>query len=304
MAASLPDPSLWTPALAGRHRLLHSPAGRLSLYDTGPEAADPDRPPLLLVHSVNAVASAAEVAPLYEHYGRQRRVFALELPGFGDSERSDRLYTPRLMTDALHAAVAVIRAEHGGVPVDLLAVSLSAEFAARTWVESRHSLRRLALVSPTGLRGRRAARAPAGGTRVIPWLYRVLTWPVWSQGLFAQLTRPAVIRYFLRRTQGSPQIDERLWREGVRMARQPGARHAPLHFVAGRLFSADVNAVYEAVTGPVWVSMATRGDFTDYRLRDTLTGRMNWRFETVEGGALPYFEDLPAFTARLDPFWL
>lgn len=293
----------YAPALAGRHRLLLTPVGRLSLYETVPQQADPDLPPLLLVHSVNAVASAAEVAPLYGHYGRQRPVFALELPGFGASDRSDRLYTPRLMTDALHAAVAAIRAEHGGGAIDLLAVSLSAEFAARAWVESRHSLRRLALVSPTGLRGRRAWREAAGATRVIPWLYRLLIWPVWSQGLFGLLTRPAVVRYFLRRTQGSARIDERLWREGVRMAQQPGARHAPLHFVAGRLFSADVNTVYEAVTGPVWVSMATRGDFTDYRLRVTLTGRTNWRFELVEGGALPYFEDLPAFTARLDPFW-
>jgi hypothetical protein len=51
------------------------------------------------------------------------------------------------------------------------------------------------------------------------------------------------------------------------------------------------------------VSMATRGDFTDYQGRHTVAGRANWQFQAIEGGALPYFEDLPGFASRLDPFW-
>ena len=81
------------------------------------------------------------------------------------------------------------------------------------------------------------------------------------------------------------------------------AEHAPLHFLSGALFSADINTLYESLACPVWVSMATRGDFTDYQGKATVDQRSNWRFEAVEGGALPYFEDLPAFTSRLDPFW-
>jgi hypothetical protein len=50
--------------------------------------------------------------------------------------------------------------------------------------------------------------------------------------------------------------------------------------------------------------MATRGDFTDYQGRTTLANRANWRFQAVQGGALPYFEDKAAFMAQLDPFWL
>jgi hypothetical protein len=50
--------------------------------------------------------------------------------------------------------------------------------------------------------------------------------------------------------------------------------------------------------------MATRGDFTDYQGRTTLADHANWQFHLVEGGALPYFEDLSTFMARLDPFWL
>ena len=120
---------------------------------------------------------------------------------------------------------------------------------------------------------------------------------------FRTLTLPAVIRYFLVRTWGSDGIDEALWRYAILTTRQPGARFAPLYFVSAQMFCADVNSLYEALTGPVWVSMATRGDFTDYQGRTTVAGRSNWQFHAIEGGALPYFEDLPAFTYRLDPFW-
>ena len=46
--------------------------------------------PLLLVHSINAAGSAAEVRPLYERYRARRTVFAIDLPGYGHSLRSDR----------------------------------------------------------------------------------------------------------------------------------------------------------------------------------------------------------------------
>ena len=92
--------------------------GRRSAYGVGGGA------PLLLLHSINASASAAEVRPLHEHYRATRTVFLIDLPGYGFSERSDRDYTPRLMTDALHAMVGQIWSRCGPVPVDALAVSL------------------------------------------------------------------------------------------------------------------------------------------------------------------------------------
>ncbi len=301
--ASLPTAPL-PPALGGVHTLLATPAGPISLYQAQADAGAGSAPVLLLIHSVNAAASAAEVAPLYAHYRSQRTVVAMELPGYGLSDRSDRPYTLRLMTDAVHAVVAHLRALQGGAPVDVVAVSLACEFAARASVEAPHSIARLALVSPTGFSGTRRRYGPPGGSRGVAWLYRAVSRPLWSQWLFDTLTRPGVVRYFLKRTWGAPQIDEALWRYCVQTARQPGARHAPLHFLAANLFSADVNALYEALTCPVWMSMATRGDFTDYRGRDTVQGRAHWQMHRIEGGALPYFEDLPSFAARLDPFWV
>ena len=121
--------------------------------------------PMLLVHSVNAAASAYEIRPLHEHFAASRPVYSLDLPGYGFSERRPGEYTPRQMTDALHAVVALIRRDHGAVAVDALALSLSSEFLARAAVEDPAAFRSLALVSPTGFSGPRRRYGPPGGTR-------------------------------------------------------------------------------------------------------------------------------------------
>jgi hypothetical protein len=157
-------------------------------------------------------------------------------------------------------------------------------------------------VSPTGLRGNVPRRGPAGTTRALPWLYRALRGPGWGGALYRGLTRPAVIRYFLRRTWGSKSIDERLWAYDVLTARLPGAEFAPLYFLSAGLFSADILSVYESLTQPVWLSHGVRGDFTDYRGRRWLEGRGNWRFSVYPTGALPFFELPERFIADYDGF--
>ncbi len=257
-------------------------------------------PPLLLVHSVNAAASAAEVRPLFEHYRATRTVFAPDLPGYGFSLRSDRAYTPRLMTDALHLVAQQIRQRCGPGPIDALAVSLGCEFLARAAMEQPAHWGRLALVSPTGLMGRTPRRGAPGSTRALPWLYKALAHPLWAQALFDGLTRPAVVRYFLRRTWGGPGIDAAMADYAILTARQPGARHAPLHFLGAGLFSADIHTVYESLRGPVWACHGVRGDFTDYRGLAVIQPQPPWRVTVFPTGALPYFEQPEAFRAEFD----
>ena len=289
---------LLPPAVSGERIEFDSRAGRLSVYVAG------TGPALLLVHSVNAAASAAEVAPLHEHLRATHTVFSIDLPGYGFAERSDRDYTPRLMTDALHATVEFIRARCGPRPIDALAVSLASEFLARAAAEAPAHYRSLALVSPTGFSGRRAWRGATGSTRGLPWLYRALRGPrsVWGASLFRGLTRPGVVRYFLQRTWGAKVIDEALWHYCVLTARQAGAEHAPLAFLAAGLFSADIHTVYEQLGQPVWMSHGVRGDFTDYRGKTLVEARPNWQFSVFSTGALPYFELPQRFCAAYADF--
>lgn len=286
------------PAVSGERVEFASPAGRLCLFVAG------QGPPLLLVHSVNAAASAAEVRPLHERFRATRTVGSLDLPGYGCSERSDRAYTPRLMTDAILAATEQLQQRCGPGPIDALAVSLSSEFLARAAAEAPHRFRRIALVSPTGFSGSRAWRGAPGSTRGKPWLHRALRGPgdAWGGALFRALTKPGVIRYFLRRTFGADAIDETLWADAVRTAREPGAEHAPLHFLAGNLFSADIHTVYERLALPVWMSHGVRGDFTDYRGKTIVEGRPNWSFAVFPTGAMPYFEVPGEFADAFERF--
>lgn len=286
------------PAVDGERFELASPAGRLSAYVAG------QGPPLLLVHSINASGSAAEMRPLHEHYRSTRTVFSIDLPGYGFSDRSDRTYTPRLMTDAVHAVAEQIRARCGPAPIDALALSLSCEYLARAAAEKPASYRSVALVSPTGFRGLRPWRGAPESTRGQAWLYRALHGPGagWGGALFRGLTKPNVIRYFLVRTWGSKAIDEALWAYDLLTTKAAGAEHAPLYFLSAYLFSADIHDVYERLEMPVWMSHGVRGDFTDYRGKVIVEARPNWHFSVFPTGALPYFEVPGEFCQAFDRF--
>ncbi len=297
--------------LAGERFDLRGRAGHVATFLAGPAGAAgaspalQPTPPLLLVHSVNAAATAAEVRPVFDHARATRPVLAIDLPGYGLSDRSDRAYTPRLMTDAVLDAADALCTRFGVAAVDVLGVSLGCEFVARAAAEAPARFRRLALVSPTGLSGTGSHRGPAGSVVGPAWVLKAMRGPgaAWGGALFRGLTRPGVIRYFLRRTWGSRNIDLALWRYDVLTTRVPGAEHAPLHFLAARLFSADISDVYERLSQPVWMSHGTRGDFTDYRGKAALLQRPNWRCTVFpDTGALMYFEQPQAFCSALDDF--
>lgn len=284
------------PAFQGERLRFDSGGFHLNMYTAG------EGPPLLLVHSVNAAASAAEVRPIYAHFQRTRTVYAIDLPGFGLSDRSERSYTPRVMTDAVLSATAFIGQRSGAPAIDALAVSLSCEFLARAATETPAAFRSLALVSPTGLGRKDHRRGAADSTLAMPWLLGALRGPGWGSLLFKGLTRPGVIRFFLNKTWGSSDIDEELWRYAVATARQPGAEHAPLQFVSGGLFSGDIQNIYEAILQPSWLTHGERGDFTDYAQKTLLTGKPNWRAQAYATGAMPYFELPQAFCADYQAF--
>ncbi|MEO0321994.1 MAG: alpha/beta hydrolase [Myxococcota bacterium] len=285
------------PALdAEEHEVLGDDFGRVLVYGRGRQAPGP---PVLLVHSVNAAPSAMEMRPLFEGLG-ERPVYALDLPGFGRSDREPRLYTPRLMTDALLAVAEDLRKRHGASPVDLCALSLSCEFATRAVTESPDLFRTLALISPTGFDRRAPYDGPLGETRGKPVLRKVFGCS--GATLFGWLTKPGVVRYFLRKTYGSRGVDPELFDYAVKTAAQPGARHAPISFLSGYLFSRDVSRLYDLLELPVWASHGVRGDFVDYRDLNRMETRPNWTRTQYATGALPHYELRERFVADYEGF--
>ena len=98
---------------------------------TGGVSPGPESPrPLLLLHSINAAPSAMEMKPLFEQFAPERPVFAPDLPGFGLSQRGDLPYSP----DFYAQAIADVVKQLEGPPPDVVALSLTCEFAARAVV--------------------------------------------------------------------------------------------------------------------------------------------------------------------------
>ncbi|MBZ0306880.1 MAG: alpha/beta fold hydrolase, partial [Anaerolineae bacterium] len=135
--------------------------------------------PLVLLHSINAAASAYEMRPLFNHYRTLRPVYALDLPGFGFSERPNRVYSPDLyketITDFLQTQV--------GEAADVIALSLSSEFAALAALEQPSLFHSLTMISPSGFsyKGRSSDAT-----------YQLFSFPLWSQAFYDLLTtRPS-----------------------------------------------------------------------------------------------------------------
>jgi pimeloyl-ACP methyl ester carboxylesterase len=170
------------PPVDGERGDLDTPSGRVSYFA---DRSGVGRP-VVLIHSINAAASSYEMKPLFDHYRGERPVYALDLPGFGLSERRDQRYTPQLYNDTI---VAFLR-DVVGEPADVVVLSLGSEFAAMAALQSPESIHTLTLLSPTGL-----GRTPAVGEGV----YKVVSFPLWGRPLFDLLVIEPSLRFFLGR---------------------------------------------------------------------------------------------------------
>ncbi|WP_462322668.1 alpha/beta fold hydrolase [Halochromatium sp.] len=276
---------------ATRDRFATSHLKEISYYVGGPE----DGRPLVLLHSVNAAPSAFEMKPLYDHYRATRRVYVPELPGFGFSDRSDRQYSPELYANAIVAFLTnVVQA-----PADVVAFSLSSEFAARAALSASERFLSLALLSPTGFSAR---KLPSGG--VGQAMHRFFTLPGLGQGLYELLTKRPSIRYFLRRSYvGEP--PEALVDYAYATSHQPGARHAPYYFLAGQLFTRQATeTLYAKLQLPVLVLYDRDANVGFELLPEVVSSHRNWKAVRIEPTlGIPQWERTADCAAALDAFW-
>ena len=276
---------------ATREEFASARAGRVSIYvdESGSGI------PLLLVHSINAAPSAYEMKPLFEHYRGKRPVFALDMPGFGHSERGDRDYTAALYTDVLNELLG----KRIGAPADVVALSLSSEFAAAAALAQPEQVRSLVLLSPTGL----GHRAPPGETAQRN-TGRFLRTPLLSEALFQLITSKRSIRYFLGLNfHGEPPAE--MVDYAYATSHQPEARFAPFTFLSFSLFTRDAHAeLYGRVEAPALVVYDEDPNISFERLPELLQEKPNWRAERVQPTlGLPHWEKLDETVDAMERFW-
>lgn len=286
------------PALdAPLRRFVSARAGRIAYY------ADEQTPgrPLVLVHSVNAAASAFEMRPLFDRFRGTRPVYALDLPGFGFSDRSARRYSPELYA----AALADFLAQVVGQPADVVALSLGSEFAARAALDVPHFVASLAFISPPGFNRPEGASQRVARSRLLGNVaHDLLALPISGQVIYNGLSSRSSIRYFLDDlfVEGAPQP---FVEYAFAASHQPGARHAPLYFISGLLFTPGARGeLYSPLRAPVLV-LYDRDPFVSFDyLPEFLAGRPNWYAERiVPTCGLPHWDRPQETAAALERFW-
>lgn len=258
--------------------------------------------PLVLIHSINAAASAYEMRHLFDHYRSRRPVFALDLPGFGFSDRTRRHYIPLLYVDAildlLHTQV--------GEPADVIALSLGCEFAARAARQQPELFNSLTFISPSGLSSPEQLRASqqARFNGKSDNLYAVFSNPLWSRAFYDLIATRRSIEFFLKQSFVGP-VPTDLIEYDYLTAHQPGAHYAPVAFVSGQLFTPAIRrTIYELLETPTLV-IYDRDSFVRFdALPDLLQRNPRFQAERIAPTlGLPHFEKLPETINALDTFW-
>ncbi|MFN2432402.1 MAG: alpha/beta fold hydrolase [Gemmatimonadota bacterium] len=254
-------------------------------------------PPLVLVHGVYPGASSHEWRDVLESLSASHRVYALDLLGFGLSDRPRITYDPPLYESLLGDFLQdVVEA-----PAALCASSLSAAFAAHAAFQRGRAVSRLALVSPTGIYD---WDEPPGVANFL--VHRALCLPVLGlSGYYALTSRAGLARYLRERLYHDPATltDERL-ETHYEVAHQAGASFAPAAFLAG-LLNEPLDGILGELSQPVLLvwgrhsRMAPLGNAGGFLALNPASD-----LEILESsGALPQVEE-PARFSELLLAWL
>jgi pimeloyl-ACP methyl ester carboxylesterase len=210
--------------LPGEDRLYKWTFGHVFYKVIGEE----NSPPLVLLHAPGIGSSAYEMRAIMQSLAQHYRVYALDLLGFGLSDRPAIDYTGdvyiQLCRDFLTDVVAR--------PATLMASGLSCNYAV-TVAESTESTpslcERLVLISPLSLF--EYQQPPT-------WLVRVLQNRAVAIALYAFLTTRFVLRNVIgwQRRLDYKQISKEELDDAFANAHQFGAQHASLAQLAGRLY--------------------------------------------------------------------
>ncbi len=260
---------------------------RVATYTAGSGA------PVLLVHSINAAASAYEVRHPFTDLQTDYTVHAVDLPGFGLSDRPPRLYRANDYIEVLMQLLSQI-----GQPTILMASSLTSSFAVGAAARLPHLVRALVLVAPTGI-----SQLSQPPTPIQSAIYDLLRGPV-GDLVYAGLSSPPVIRYYLeQQTYADPTRLTQAVIDNFQATTQfPGAKYAPICFVTGML-NYDIRHEFARLTQPILIVWGQQLKITPVRYADEfLATNPAAKLVVQEHSALP-IEDSPAeFLAHVREF--
>ncbi|HEX8651689.1 MAG TPA: alpha/beta fold hydrolase [Pyrinomonadaceae bacterium] len=214
-------------ALGGEPRTYEWKHGRIFYKMAGAQHAG--GAPLIFIHGIGAGASSFMWGKNFDALARDFRVYALDLLGFGFSDKP--IYAP-YSADLYVELIADFIREIAGHPAHLVAISLGAAYSLRTADEYPELVDSLVLIAPTGAANLRARPGMTGAA-----FYGLLQSPVLGTSFYNVMASERSIRdyahkqlYFDKR-----RVTNRMVANYYATSHQPGAQHAIAAFLSGYL---------------------------------------------------------------------
>jgi pimeloyl-ACP methyl ester carboxylesterase len=233
--------------------------------------------------------------PLFESLRWRRPTYAVDLPGFGLSDRGDVPYDVAFFARILAELLAKVR--RADLAADVVALGRGSDVAARVARDAPALVRSIVMLEPAGLLPPAGLALDALSARVARKMGGAAV-----RGLFGLLaTRFVMRRRLAGRFHGAP--DGGLVAYAHATARAAGAHRAPMAVLAARPCAAETALLYRSLTVPVLVVHDAWGS-TAVELEAFLRGRANRfavRISPTRG--MPHFERRIETVAALDRFW-
>jgi len=250
--------------------------------------------PVLLLHSLGPGHDAEQWRAAGESLAQRRRVFAVDLLGWGRSEKPRLNYEAGLyidlIADFLEAAI--------DEPCHVVAVGTTAAYAVQVAIEHPDRIRSLGLVVPQGV----GAGAGADGRGLY---HRFLRLPVIGTSVLNLYTSQPALQQHLKREMFTvaERVDADRLDHHYRSSHQPGARAALAALLSGRL-AHRIDPLLEELEVPVWLCWGRHAADTPVETADLWLQHIpGAQLDVVEEtGALPHTEAPGQFSERLEAF--
>lgn len=240
--------------------------------------------PVLLIHSINAAASAFEMRAPFAGLRDRFAVHALDLLGYGNSDRPARPYGGNDYASLIGDYLGTL-----GEPAAVVASSLGAAYAvaaADRWPDRVSSL---VLVCPVGIGQLARPAGPVGRS-----IYRLFRGPV-GRVLYRLLTTKASMAAFLKQqAYHDPACITPETLEGFyRTCRRPGAHWAPICFLT-MLLNCDIRDSFARLRMPVLTVWGRQGTTTPpSRSQEFRAANPRIGVEVVDGASLLVQDERP-----------
>jgi pimeloyl-ACP methyl ester carboxylesterase len=256
--------------------------------------------PLLLIHGVYAGASSFEYRRVFESLARDFRVYAMDLLGFGLSDRPNIVYTPQLYIRLIEDFTRQVM---GGAdnPVQVVASTLSAAFTIHAMADRPSLFERAVFIEPTGLETLNTARA----TLDRQVARQVLRLPLVGETIYNVVASRASIRRFLTKRTYAPgaAVSDELVDYYYLAAHQQGARYPLASFLSGTL-DTPVNGIYQELRQPILLAWGKDARITPLeQARAFRQSNPRAEIRVFDSGALPQDELPEEFVSEVSA-WL